>query len=156
LILPDTRHLRDSEVRDWNVIQPQWEELTVQGVSADGHTLTLGRALTYDHFGARDGNGTLDFLPHVGNLSRNITIRSEFLIGTGTQGHTLFTSRANIDVRYVAFRDLGRTQAAPTGSGIRSDVIQLTSNTLWGRLLSGKWISIYDDWECYRRREHYS
>ena len=104
LILPDTRHLRDSEVRDWNVIQPQWEELTVQGVSADGHTLTLGRALTYDHFGARDGNGTLDFLPHVGNLYRNITIRSEFLIGTGIQGHTLFTSRANIDVRYVAFR----------------------------------------------------
>jgi hypothetical protein len=50
----------------------------------------------------------------VGNLTRNVVIRSESPVGQpGTKGHVLFTHRANIDVRYAAFRDLGRTTIDP-------------------------------------------
>ena len=63
----------------------QWEERTMQAISADGRTITLNSALQYDHLGARDLNGVLDFLPHVGNLTRNVIVRSES--ATGTRGH---------------------------------------------------------------------
>jgi len=41
-----------------------------------GLTLTMSSGLQYDHLGARDLNGVLDFLPHVGNLTRNVIVRS--------------------------------------------------------------------------------
>ena len=74
LVLPDTRHIKESEVTGggWVNAVNQWEERTVQAISADGRTLTLNSALQYDHLGARDLNGVLDFLPHVGNLTRNV------------------------------------------------------------------------------------
>ena len=79
LVLPDTRHIKESEVTGggWINAVNQWEERTVQAISADGRTLTLNSALQYDHLGARDLNGVLDFLPHVGNLTRNVIVRSE-------------------------------------------------------------------------------
>jgi hypothetical protein len=114
LVLPDTRHMKWNEVTNWTPNSPQWEELTIQSISSDGKTLTLTTPLRFDHRGARDGDGVLDFLPHVGNLTRNVIIRSESPIGQpGTKGHVLFTHRADIDVRYAAFRDLGRTTIAP-------------------------------------------
>jgi hypothetical protein len=42
--------------------------------------------------------------------TRSITIRSENPLGT--RGHVLLTQRADVDIRYVAFVDLGRTRAA--------------------------------------------
>ena len=115
LILPDTRHLKWNEVEDWKRKIPQWEELTLQSISGDGTVLTLSGPLTYNHLGARDQLGTLDFLPHVGNLTRNVVVRSEAPIGSGTQGHTLFTQRATVDIRFTQFTELGRTDARPTG-----------------------------------------
>jgi len=113
LILPDTRHLKFNEVTGWARSTPQWEELTLSSVSSDGRVLTLTSALRFDHLGGRDGAtgaGTLRFLPHVGNLTRNVIVRSQSPIASGgTQGHTLFEERADVDIRYVAFRDLGRT-----------------------------------------------
>ena len=114
IILPDTRHMKWNEVTSWAPTAPQWEELTVQAISGDGSTLTISPALRFDHLGARDGDNALNFLPHVGNLTRNVVIRSEIAIGSaGTLGHTMFTSRANVDVRYALFKDLGRTTNAP-------------------------------------------
>ena len=49
------------------------------------------------------------FLPHVGNLTRNVVIRSEN--PAGTRGHTLFTHRADVRIHYAQFQDLGRTRA---------------------------------------------
>jgi hypothetical protein len=113
LVIPDTRHMTSNDVTGFQPTTPQWEERVLQSVSADGKTLTLTAALTFSHLGARDGNGVLDFLPHIGNLTRNVIIRSESAIGqAGTKGHTLFTHRADIDVRYVTFKDLGRTTIA--------------------------------------------
>ena len=49
LVLPDTRHIKESEVTGggWVNAVNQWEERTVQGISADGRTLTLNTALQY-------------------------------------------------------------------------------------------------------------
>jgi G8 domain/FG-GAP-like repeat len=114
IVLPDTRHIKESDViRDnpWLNAVNQWEERTVAGISADGKTLTLSSPLQFDHLGARDLDGKLDFLPHVGNLTRNVVIRSEN--ANGTRGHVLMTHLANVDVRYALFKDLGRTKYLP-------------------------------------------
>jgi G8 domain-containing protein len=113
LVLPDTRHIKENEVTGggWINTVNQWEERSVQAISADGRTLTLDSALQYDHLGARDLNGVLDFLPHVGNLTRNVVIRSEN--PSGTRGHMLSIHLADVDVRYVLFKDMGRTTYLP-------------------------------------------
>jgi len=105
LIIPDSRHLGAGEKGE-NYI-PQWEEVTLASVSSDGKTLTLTSPLQFDHQGARDVTEQLRFLPHVGNLSRNIIIRSEN--PQGTRGHILLAQRSTVDIRYMAFKDLGRT-----------------------------------------------
>ena len=56
-------------------------------------------------------NGALDFLPHVGNLTRNVIVRSES--ATGTRGHMMGIHRADLDIRYALFKDLGRTTYLP-------------------------------------------
>ena len=113
LVIPDTRHIKESEVTGtgWVNAVNQWEELTLQSISADGKTVTLTAPLRYDHLGARDLNGTLDFLPHVGNLTRNVVIRSES--ATGTRGHVISVHVADTDVRYALYKDLGRTKYTP-------------------------------------------
>ena len=104
LVLPDTRQLLQGE-RGENYV-PQWEELQVAAIS--GSTITVSEPLAYDHRGARDGEGAVEFLPHIGNVSRNVIIRSEN--PSGTRGHVLFNNRADVDVRYALFKGLGRTQ----------------------------------------------
>jgi len=56
VVLPDTRHMKETETTSggWINLVNQWEERTVQSISADGRTLTLNAALTYDHLGRRD------------------------------------------------------------------------------------------------------
>jgi hypothetical protein len=104
LVLPDTRQLRDSE--QGANYRPRWEELTVAGISASGVTLTA--PLMFDHRGARQPDGVLELLPHVGNLSRNVIVRSEN--PGGTRGHVILTGRADVDIRYTLFKNLGRTR----------------------------------------------
>jgi G8 domain len=113
LVIPDTRHIRFDEVQNggWTNSQNQWEELTIQSVSSDNRTITLTSALHFDHLGARDLNGALNFLPHVGNLTRNVIVRSQN--PSGTRGHTISVHIADTDVRYTLFKDLGRTMYTP-------------------------------------------
>ncbi len=61
--------------------------------------------------GARDFNGVLEFLPHVGNLTRNVIVRSAS--PSGTRGHVIFTHMADVDIRYALYKDLGRTTYLP-------------------------------------------
>ena len=104
LVIPDTRQLRGNErgVND----QPQDERVRIQSIFANA--ITLAAPLRYDHKGARDADGVLAFLPHVGNVSRNVVITSENPLGT--RGHMIFMSRAEVDLRYVEVRDMGRTR----------------------------------------------
>jgi hypothetical protein len=110
LVIPDTRQLRDNE--DGRNYKAQDEKVQVASIS--GSQVTLTAPLAYDHKGARNATGTLEFLPHVGNISRNVIVRSEN--PTGTRGHTMFVSRADIDIRYAAFKELGRTRMGAVNS----------------------------------------
>jgi G8 domain len=112
LSLPDTRHLKAGSGEVWSGYVPQWEELAMAGIS--GNAITLTSALRFDHLGARNADNGLEFLPHVANLSRNVTIRSES--PSGTRGHVAFLEKAAVDLRYVAFQSLGRTTNADLGS----------------------------------------
>jgi hypothetical protein len=117
LFLPDTRQVPAE--RWFDPSYPlQFEERIVQSVSPDGLTLTLTSPLAFDHRGARDADGTptvlnggLRLLPHVGNLTRNIVLRSEN--PAGTRGHTLYTHRSTVSIHHAQFQDLGRTRAVP-------------------------------------------
>ena len=104
LVLPDTRQLRQGE-RGTNYV-PQWEEARVAAVSGD--TVTLSAPLGFDHRGARDAAGAVEFLPHVGNVSRNVIIRSAN--PAGTRGHVIFIAHPDVDIQYALFKDLGRTR----------------------------------------------
>ena len=104
LVLPDTRQLRQNE-RGTNYSR-QWEELTV--ASAEGNVVSLTSALAFDHRGARGQDNKLEFLPHVGNVSRNVIVRSQN--PEGTRGHVIFITHPDVDIRYALFKNLGRTR----------------------------------------------
>jgi hypothetical protein len=105
LQLPDTRQL--DATTDGSSYQAQWETVTIQGVSADGRTVTLTGALQFNHRGAHDATGALQYLPQVLNMTRNVSVHSQS--ATGTRGYVLFTNRANVNVNYAGFGGLGRT-----------------------------------------------
>jgi hypothetical protein len=109
LELPDTRELNWNE-RGSNYV-PQWEQLTIQSISADGLTVTLTGPLVYNHLGARDASGVLQFLPQVANVSRNVMFASVDVAAgvSDTRGYTLFTYRANVSTQNTGFCELGRT-----------------------------------------------
>lgn len=104
LVLPDTRQLRYDERSPR--YKPQWEELHVESVADD--VVGLSTPLAFNHRGGRNGDGALEFLPHVGNLSRNVIIRSDN--PAGTRGHAIFIERPDVDIRYALFKALGRTR----------------------------------------------
>lgn len=104
IVIPDTRQLRGGE--RGSSYRPQAEDVEIASIS--GSRLTLAAPLRFNHTGGRAAAGTLKFLPHVGNISRNIIVRSEN--PNGTRGHTIFISHADVDLRYVEFKDLGRTK----------------------------------------------
>src|SRR5262249_11976838 len=113
LVLPDTHQLQwfEQHLYDYNYL-PQWELPALAAISADGRTITLAAPLQFDHLGSRNPDGALEFLPHVGVLSRNVVVKSANPLGT--RGHTMFLDRADVDVRYVQFSGLGRTQVGGT------------------------------------------
>jgi G8 domain-containing protein/parallel beta helix pectate lyase-like protein len=104
IVIPDTRQLRENQRGDY--YQPQDEKTEIAAIS--GTQVTLKSALKFNHKGARNGDDKLEFLPHVGNLSRNVIVRSEN--PAGTRGHMIFMSRSDVDLRYVEVREMGRTK----------------------------------------------
>lgn len=108
LVLPDTRQLLSNQ--RWGNYVAGWELATIASISADKRVITLTNPLLYDHLGARNPDGVLEFLPHAGNISRNVVVRSEN--ARGVRGYTFFTSRAEVDIQYTQFAGLGRTSNA--------------------------------------------
>ena len=110
LVLPDTTQPGNGDSKFSEIETPQV-------IVASPNVVTIQPALAFDHAGARDVEGTLRFMPHVGNLTRSIRIRSEN--PSGTRWHVIFVDRADVDIRYVAFVNLGRTTTAPlSGSNL--------------------------------------
>ena len=95
-------------------VESQDEEVVITGIN--GSTVTIDRALTYDHDAPRG-----DLAAYVANMSRSITISSEGGddLPSHQRGHVMFMHNDDVDVRYAAFDDLGRTDksfAAADGS----------------------------------------
>lgn len=116
LILPESRHHRT----EWPTLfgDDGWahlEELTY--TSCTGGVLTVS-APAYDHPGARNIDGTLVRYPHISNQTRNVILKSTN--PSGVRGHTLYTERADVDIRYAAFNALGRTTIAPLDCTLRT------------------------------------
>jgi hypothetical protein len=107
VVLPDTRQVPSSRVDDFlaGKLDSQREEMTIQSVF--GQLVILNEPLKYSHKGARSLEGQLEVLPHVAVLDRNVKIRSEN--PNGTRGHTLYTARADVEIAYAQFSDMGRT-----------------------------------------------
>jgi hypothetical protein len=103
IVLPDTRQLRESE--RGRAFASRDEQVEIAAV--DGATITLRRPLAWDHPAAHGTGGATALRPHIGNLSRNVVIASER--ASGTRGHLMFLARADVDLRYVEVRDMGRT-----------------------------------------------
>ncbi|WP_135502464.1 G8 domain-containing protein [Roseovarius aestuariivivens] len=80
------------------------EEVTIESIN--GNVVTLTTALRFDHDTPRD-----DLAAYVANMSRSITFSSEDGDATAVnhRGHVMFMHNADVDVRYAAFDDLGRT-----------------------------------------------
>ncbi|MEM7112446.1 MAG: G8 domain-containing protein [Chloroflexota bacterium] len=91
----------------------QTEDHTIAAISADGLTVTLAQPLQFDHPGARDRHGIIDFLPHLVHKSRNVIVRSEN--PEGVRGHVLLNGRSVVDIQYTSFQDLGRTDIRNLG-----------------------------------------
>ncbi|MCP5244856.1 MAG: G8 domain-containing protein [Burkholderiales bacterium] len=130
LVIPDTRQL-PVLWHYWNdPLEPaimQWEEVEIAAIN--GNTVTLTQPIQYDHLAGRDSDGVIVGLPHIGNLTRNIVIRSEN--PDGTRGHVMFTERAKVDVQYVEFRNLGRTRADPLHNTVLDEsgnVVEIGTN----------------------------
>ena len=76
-------------------------------------------ALEWDHPGAHDSKGVSALQQHVGDLSRNVVVASER--AAGTRGHMMFLARADVDLRYVEVRDMGRTMTGAIDSTTFND-----------------------------------
>lgn len=129
IVLPDTRQvplIRKYSIEPVMPIDLQLEEFTI--ASINDNVITLSQSLQYDHLGGRDSNGTIIGMPHIGNLTRNIVVRSED--PNGVRGHGLFTDRSKVDIRYVSFVGMGRTTAEPLDNTIAVDgeVIHIGKN----------------------------
>jgi len=109
LVLPDTRQVLSSDDKRFPAgqVPPEWEQVVIDHIQ--GNQVFLTAPLQFDHLGAYDTTGNLRLLPHVALLDRNVVIRSEN--PQGTRGEIFFTARANIDIEYARFQDLGRTDA---------------------------------------------
>ncbi|MEZ4731979.1 MAG: G8 domain-containing protein [Caldilineaceae bacterium] len=89
------------------------EDHTIAAIADDGLSITLAEPVQFQHPGARNNRGQIDFLPHLLNKSRNVIIRTE--TPNGVRGHILLHGRATVDLRYASLQDLGRTDIRDLG-----------------------------------------
>jgi len=137
LFLPDTTQITENDKFNVNYVL-KIDEPIIQAISQDGRVITITQPLLYNHKGARDANSTptvlpngIKLLPHIGNLTRNIVIKSEN--PASTRGHILLTHRASAYVAHVQFQDLGRTKGGLLNSttfNAQGDVTSLGTNQI--------------------------
>jgi hypothetical protein len=102
-VVPDDWDVGDRVVApDVRVINTGFEQCEV---------IAFGDPWQFDHTGG-----------HVANLTRSIVIRSENPLGT--RGHVMCMGRCKPDLRYVQFKDLGRTTAKRLSVTIKAPVVE--------------------------------
>ncbi len=108
------------------VVHHESEDEEVVITAIDGNTITLDRALEHNHDAPRD-----DLAAYVANTTRNVTFSSEDGEDTAThhRGHTMFMHSDDVDVRYAAFDDLGRTDKSEPAFNVTTlDSVQSDTN----------------------------
>lgn len=91
----------------------QDEKRTIKAIN--GNTVTLNSGLQYIHdtpsFQTNNISGISELDIHVGNLTRNVLIHSEYKSYNDVKrrGHVMIMHVDGADIRYAAFLDLGRT-----------------------------------------------
>ena len=108
--------------------ESETEDRIVTAIS--DNTATLNAPLSFDHPGARDIDGQVDFLPYVINTTRNVIFRSEN--PQGLRAHMLFHGRVDVDIRYAEIVDLGRTTIADLGANNQKGRYPLHAHHLIG------------------------
>ena len=102
----------------------QDEILTI--TSIDGNVINFEPQLQYDHDAPRD-----DLKPFVANFSRNVTIQTENAdeLPPSQRGHVIFMHSDDVDVRYAAFDELGRTDKSVRAFDVADvDPVEADSN----------------------------
>ncbi len=92
----------------------------------EGGRITINKPLAYDHDTPRE-----DLFAYVANTTRNVTIASEDGEATAVhqRGHVMFMHNDDVDVRYAAFDDLGRTDKSQPAFDIGAlDTVTADSN----------------------------
>ena len=94
----------DNDIRATRHYEPEDEVRTITAI--EDNTIHLDRALEHDHDAPR-----ADLKTSVANYSRNVTIATEDpeTAAIHERGHVMFMHSDNVDVRYAAFHELGRT-----------------------------------------------
>jgi len=109
-----TPYIRHSEAwpQDWSigdlVVSPDVRQ--VNNGFEQCEVIEFGTQWEFDHTGG-----------HIANLTRSVVIRSENPLGT--RGHVMCFGSCEVDLRYVAFKDLGRTTAARLDVTLQAAVI---------------------------------
>lgn len=124
IVFPDTRQLNGDTVGD------QSETRYIVGFnSGGGDVLIINEPLKYNHNGAKNAAGIIEFMPHVMNITRDVVFESEN--PDGTRGHILATHAAIVNMRYGQYDNLGRTTINAADNTIfnsEGDVIHIGQN----------------------------
>ncbi len=121
VMLPDTIYGNGSRQKADGYIDKS-EIVTLGSIS--GTQAMLSTPLTYSHPGSDPVNGVTEYYPQVANLSRNVIFRTANQ--TGVRAHTIYMHRAEVDIRYAEFKNLGRTTIRP----IHSTTFDSTGNPM--------------------------
>ncbi len=113
----------DNSIRQVRYFGTEDEVVTVSAVN--GNVVSFSPALVYDH-----GSPRSDLKTSVANYTRNITFASRNPeVPRERRGHVMFVHNDSIDVRFAAFRDLGRTsKSLPSLEAADFDAIAPDSN----------------------------
>jgi hypothetical protein len=88
--------------------------------SIDGNVVTIEPPLKHVHREYKHERTGKRLVPHVGNLTRSITLQSEN--PKGTRGHGIILGRGEGDFRNVAFVGMGRTTSEKLDSAFVPDL----------------------------------
>lgn len=105
----------------------QDEVLTINSIN--GSSVTVDRPLAWDHLTPR-----ADLKASVANFSRNVTVSTENAdtVPVHRRGHVMFMT-ADVDVRYAAFHQLGRTDKSVPSFEVATISPVLSDSNIRGR-----------------------
>ena len=128
LVLAGTYHDKDGSDADNTRFHDEVLEITaingtiITFINRTNATVDGTTTLAFDHL-PPDGLDDYDLRVHVGNLTRNVTVRTLDADNVPTQqrGHVMFMHSPDVQVSHAAFRDLGRTDKNRLIDDVRLD-----------------------------------